>query len=246
MKLYPEAFENADAIKQAYPNGKDGIFVAVDTGHQWYWVDGTWKDAGVYQSQGSKVIKSSDVFQSNINYDNISVWNHATFTINSDGSITIDDSETYRDRGIIFSLGNITKYFNVKIVTQNLEPSSNIDFWKYDPNSSNRLGIKVSDVSKNTNNSQMLPIPSDADRVMLAVHGRGTLKIKVSANDDGIVTVDEYSNLFKNLTDVNNLVDSDVKGIELPLNTIGANGNATITNYVGEIVAKVNVNIGVF
>lgn len=50
------AYPNADAIKQTYPNGKDGIFVAVDTGHQWYWVDGTWKDAGVYQSVGTGYI----------------------------------------------------------------------------------------------------------------------------------------------------------------------------------------------
>ena len=46
------AYPNADAIKQAYPNGKDGIFVAVDTGHQWYWVDGAWKDGGGYQAAG--------------------------------------------------------------------------------------------------------------------------------------------------------------------------------------------------
>lgn len=46
------AYSNADAIKQAYPNGKAGIFVAVDTGHQWYWVNGAWADAGSYQSTG--------------------------------------------------------------------------------------------------------------------------------------------------------------------------------------------------
>ena len=50
MKLYPEAFENADAIKKTYPDGKPGIFIAVDTGHQWYWVDGAWKDGGSYQT----------------------------------------------------------------------------------------------------------------------------------------------------------------------------------------------------
>lgn len=46
------AYPNADAIKQAYPNGKDGIFVAVDTGHHWYWVNNSWKDGGAYQSPG--------------------------------------------------------------------------------------------------------------------------------------------------------------------------------------------------
>ena len=36
IKLYTEAFENGDAIKQAYPDGKTGIFIAIDIGHQWY------------------------------------------------------------------------------------------------------------------------------------------------------------------------------------------------------------------
>ena len=53
MKLYPEAFENADAIKKTYPDGKPGIFIAVDTGHQWYWVNNNWVDGGVYQSDGN-------------------------------------------------------------------------------------------------------------------------------------------------------------------------------------------------
>ncbi|OQQ91362.1 SGNH/GDSL hydrolase family protein [Ligilactobacillus salivarius] len=238
-----KVFDNLSKLKEAYPNGADGVMVTVDNGHKYFWQDNQWVDFGIYQSQGTvEVVKSSMVYPSNINYNNISSWNHATFTVNSDGSIIIDDSETYTDRGIIFSLENITKYFNVKIVTQNLEPSAHIDFWKYNPNSSNGLGIKVSDVTKDTNNSQMLSIPSDADRVLLAVHGRGTLKIKVSANDDGLVTVDEYLNLFKGSIDVNNLVDSEVKGIELPLNKIGAFGNATMTNYGDKIVVDVKAN----
>ena len=248
---FNEFFNSLEDLKTKYPSGADGAFLVFDNGnndgsHVYIFKDNEWKDFGVYQSQVFKIIKSSDVFQSNINYDNISVWNHANFTVNSDGSITIADNETYTDRGIIFSLENITKYFNVKIITQNLESSASISFWKYNPNSSNGLGNKISDVTKDTNNSQMLSIPSDADRVMLAVHGRGSLKIKVSANDDGIVTVDEYSNLFKNLTDVNNLVDSEVKGVELPLNTIGAFTNTTITNNGSEIIANVNGNNGGF
>ncbi|WP_025021930.1 phage baseplate upper protein [Ligilactobacillus hayakitensis] len=43
-------YPNANAIKQAYPNGAQGIFVAVDTGHQWYYVNGQWTDGGAYQS----------------------------------------------------------------------------------------------------------------------------------------------------------------------------------------------------
>ncbi|MFJ6991406.1 MAG: pyocin knob domain-containing protein [Limosilactobacillus mucosae] len=52
MSLTPEAFANSDAIKAAYPNGKTGIMVAVDTGHKWIWFNDKWNDCGVYQSMG--------------------------------------------------------------------------------------------------------------------------------------------------------------------------------------------------
>lgn len=52
MSLIPEAFENADAIKKTYPNGKSGLMVTVDTGHKWLWVNGAWQDCGVYQAAG--------------------------------------------------------------------------------------------------------------------------------------------------------------------------------------------------
>lgn len=43
-------YPSADAIKQAYPTGAQGIFVAVDTGHQWYYINGQWTDGGAYQA----------------------------------------------------------------------------------------------------------------------------------------------------------------------------------------------------
>lgn len=52
MSLIPEVFANSDAIKKAYPNGKTGIMVAVDTGHKWIWFNNQWNDCGVYQSAG--------------------------------------------------------------------------------------------------------------------------------------------------------------------------------------------------
>ena len=52
MSLIPETFENSDAIKNAYPNGKTGIMVAVDTGHKWIWFNTQWNDCGAYQSAG--------------------------------------------------------------------------------------------------------------------------------------------------------------------------------------------------
>ncbi|VTU64657.1 hypothetical protein [Lactobacillus plantarum] [Leuconostoc pseudomesenteroides] len=48
----PEAFANLAALQKKYPTGKTGIFVTADTGHKYIWVNGSWTDAGVYQSAG--------------------------------------------------------------------------------------------------------------------------------------------------------------------------------------------------
>lgn len=52
MDLQPEAFENEAALKAKYPNGKVGFMVTVDTGHKWVWINGAWKDCGIYQAAG--------------------------------------------------------------------------------------------------------------------------------------------------------------------------------------------------
>lgn len=53
-RFIPKVFANADELKRAYPNGQDGIFVVADTGHMWLFVNGAWKDCGVYQTPVQK------------------------------------------------------------------------------------------------------------------------------------------------------------------------------------------------
>lgn len=48
----PETFTDLAALKNAYPNGRTGIFVTADTGHKYIWSHNSWNDAGVYQSVG--------------------------------------------------------------------------------------------------------------------------------------------------------------------------------------------------
>lgn len=48
----PEAVANVDELKSKYPNGKLGVFVAVDTGHSYFWLNNKWTDAGLYQAVG--------------------------------------------------------------------------------------------------------------------------------------------------------------------------------------------------
>lgn len=48
----PETFANLAALQSAYPNGKTGLFVTADNGHKYIWANGSWSDAGIYQSVG--------------------------------------------------------------------------------------------------------------------------------------------------------------------------------------------------
>lgn len=52
MKTNPIAVADAGALTTKYPNGADGIFVTVDTGHKWIYLNGAWKDCGEYQAIG--------------------------------------------------------------------------------------------------------------------------------------------------------------------------------------------------
>lgn len=68
MNLTPETFPNEDAIQTTYPSGKEGLFIAEDTGHKWIYYQGRWADAGIYQGIGiadrslkAKMTKQFDV-----------------------------------------------------------------------------------------------------------------------------------------------------------------------------------------
>ena len=93
IKLYPETFENGDAIKQAYPDGKTGIFIAIDTGHQWYWLNGAWKDAGPYQDNTS-IKDFVDNYLSDIAHKD----SDGKFKLNLDNTLTSETMPTSAKR----------------------------------------------------------------------------------------------------------------------------------------------------
>lgn len=93
IKLYTEAFENGDAIKQAYPDGKTGIFIAIGTGHQWYWLNGAWKDAGPYQDNTS-IKDFVDNYLSDIAHKD----SDGKFKLNLDNTLTSETMPTSAKR----------------------------------------------------------------------------------------------------------------------------------------------------
>lgn len=52
MNFEPESFENETALNARYPNGNSGLVITADTGHKWLYINGKWKDCGIYQTAG--------------------------------------------------------------------------------------------------------------------------------------------------------------------------------------------------
>lgn len=60
-KIIPEVFANSTDLKNAYPKGKEGMFVTADMGHMWRFVNGNWADCGPYQFAGKFTVHSADL-----------------------------------------------------------------------------------------------------------------------------------------------------------------------------------------
>lgn len=43
-------FDTLNQLKAAYPNGTDGVFLVLETGHIYFWKNTSWEDAGPYQA----------------------------------------------------------------------------------------------------------------------------------------------------------------------------------------------------
>lgn len=86
----PETFTNLDALKNAYPNGRTGIFVTADTGHKYIWANNVWNDAGVYQSVG--------IADSSVGFDKLTdMAINTTFVPSRDGAPQLDSHSLVLD-----------------------------------------------------------------------------------------------------------------------------------------------------
>lgn len=74
----PTVLASGDAIKDAYPNGKDGIFIAGDTWHKWVYVDGAWQDKGEYSTQALPLSKIPHNVKAYLDNSNAISWKKTT------------------------------------------------------------------------------------------------------------------------------------------------------------------------
>lgn len=96
-RFIPKVFANADDLKKAYPKGQDGIFVVADTGHMWLFVNGAWKDCGVYQTP----VQKNQTFTFQPSKDGFPNYDTATHVIDfrcitDSAQITLPSGDAYR------------------------------------------------------------------------------------------------------------------------------------------------------
>lgn len=142
----PETFANLSALQVAYPNGKTGLFVTADTGHKYIWTNGTWTDAGVYQSvgiaDGSVTVNRID----RVNYGQLvnsfaipsltTKWNVANISVNGDDIFITHDPDypTAGDFGVIIPVKldkkpspSDTLYLNFDYISSAFANDTNLD-----------------------------------------------------------------------------------------------------------------------
>lgn len=118
----PHFVDNLAALQTKYPTGTDGLFVTLDTGLRYAYVNGAWKDFGAYQSQGlangtvtgakiaDKTIYDNNVGTINLNsildsYANIgaaTIWSDSNGKIFFDKSNVVYSKSKAGDSGLLF------------------------------------------------------------------------------------------------------------------------------------------------
>lgn len=58
-------FQTLSELQSKYPSGTEGVFLVVENGHKYIYINGSWQDAGVYQAAGlsNEVQTKLDTFQ---------------------------------------------------------------------------------------------------------------------------------------------------------------------------------------
>ena len=119
----PETFANLSVLQSTYPNGKTGLFVTADTGHKFIWANGTWTDAGVYQSAGIADDQKDVIRQYILNFDNLIKNGNflngdmSSLSHNAGTSLTSSAFDNLNWAAVIGNVnqGNTDAYFNVPV-----------------------------------------------------------------------------------------------------------------------------------
>ncbi|PAD85011.1 hypothetical protein CHH57_01490 [Niallia circulans] len=116
----PKGFFNTlSSLQNAYPNGTDGIFLVLENGHIYLWINSSWQDAGVYQGieVGNKTITANKLaaeLKTTLGIDNVYPDTYFRKTLEQ----TISDTDYLIDLEKVGLITKISKGYELKVDTQ--------------------------------------------------------------------------------------------------------------------------------
>ena len=120
----PSTTPSLTNLQNDYPNGKDGIFVAMDNGHKYIWYNNEWRDSGVYQGIELSDSTVTEVARK-LNNQSGNYWSIQTLAYTS---------ATYKADDNSWLLGNKYPAGYIKNINLKVDTPTNAKLWlfKYD------------------------------------------------------------------------------------------------------------------
>ena len=138
MAKHPvQAFDSLAQLQAKYPNGADGDFVTVDTGHIYIysWLTNSWKDCGAYQSQG---IADNQITSKNL----VAKATPVSTVFSSEAKIDYASKKLIIDKDKYISLNSTSYSGQIPTGTYDLDIDSDGVFVAFNPETKTIVGYK--------------------------------------------------------------------------------------------------------
>lgn len=254
-----DAFGTLDELKQKYPNGQKGVYVVQENGRWYFWseLENTWKDGGIYQSEGisdnsvnNEMIKSVNfnrVRDDLVERSKVRVWNKASevtlgddyFTLTANGG----DAGAIVPFDVPVTKGPVYLSYEFKVL-DGTGLTHNFDVYSLKPDGN--IDHILRSVPLTTTGYYKIKIPVDYTKqnneILVSIHGTGKVQVSVSINRTGEVqNLEQLSMKIGALSKINDDKYSNIfTGALVPFN------NSTIsTSQNGFEIAITGANSGV-
>lgn len=254
-----DAFGTLDELKQKYPNGQKGVYVVQENGRWYFWseLENTWKDGGIYQSEGisdnsvnNEMIKSVNfnrVRDDLVERSKVRVWNKASEVTPGDDYFTLTakggDAGAIVPFDVPATKSPVYLSYEFKVLDET-GLTHNFDVYSLKPDGN--VDHILRSVPLTTTGYSKIKIPVDytkqTNEILVSIHGTGKVQFSVSINRTGEVqSLEQLSTKIGALSKINDDEYSNIfAGSLAPFN------NSTIsTSQNGFEIAITGANSGV-
>lgn len=218
-----KTYKDLDAVKKAYPNGTDGLFVT-DDGHRAVYRNGQWIDGGIYQSAGIADDSVDDAMLQSISAKKVQV-NDVLFgkqvdfgqPVKTSGDCFVISNHASEHSGVYIPIAAKDKkrvyltFDFVEVVDNGFTDGFQLYSVKGDSPAALQPGVilKNYEAKQGLGDTVMLENPDNHDViwVLFVMNGEGELKLRAQASDY-LVAENDLNSLLKKVTFADTLTAS--------------------------------------